>query len=371
LNEKRLSILFAGGGTGGHLYPGLAIAEEIRRRNPGAVITFAGTRGKIEEREVPQRGFDFVPLWISGLSRRFSVDTLLLPLKVLVAIWQSYGLIRRVKPDVTVGTGGYVSGVPVLVAWMLGLPTMIQEQNSYPGFTTRLMASHVQEVHLTFEQSARYLPKKSNIHFSGNPTHDQIGKPTRQEGARHLGLDPLTKTLLVTGGSQGAASINSAMLGALDTLVGDGVQIVWAVGDVDYDRVESLVRELSSGVRQQVHLHRYLDNMEYAYAAADLAVSRAGATTLAELARAAVPSVLVPYPHAAADHQTENAKTMVESGASVLCMNDDLDRRLLGIVRTLLADPGELRKMSESARKLARPNAAGELASAVERLATG
>jgi UDP-N-acetylglucosamine--N-acetylmuramyl-(pentapeptide) pyrophosphoryl-undecaprenol N-acetylglucosamine transferase len=368
LNEKRLSILFAGGGTGGHLYPALAIAEEIRKRRPDAAITFAGARGKIEEREVPERGFEFAPLWISGLSRRFSAGTVLFPLKVLVAIWQSYRLIRREKPDVVVGTGGYVSGAPVFVAWLLGLPTMIQEQNSYPGITTRLMASRVREVHLTFERSARYLSRKDNIHFSGNPTQAAIGKPDRQEGARHLGVDPSGKTLLVTGGSQGAASINSALLGALDALVADGTQIVWAVGTADYERVEGFVRELQSGARRQVHLHRYIGKMQYAYAAADLAVTRAGATTLAELARAAVPSVLVPYPYAAADHQTENAEAMVESGASVLCRNNELDRRLLEIVRALLKDSDTLRRMSENARRLSRPDAAEELATAVERL---
>jgi len=369
LNEEHLSILFAGGGTGGHLYPAMAIAEEIRRRNADASITFAGARGKIEEREVPKRGFDFAPLWISGLSRRFSPATILFPCRVLIAMWQSYRLIRRVGPDVVVGTGGYVSGAPVFVAWLLGVPTMIQEQNSYPGITTRFMASRVREVHLTFDRSARYLSRKDNIYLSGNPTRAVIGRPTRSEGARHLGVDPSGKTLLVTGGSQGAASINSAMLGALHTLVADGTQIVWAVGDSDYERVENSVRELQPGARGLVHIHRYIAEMEYAYAAADLAVTRAGATTLAELARAAVPSVLVPYPHAAAGHQMENAKALVESGASVLCRNDELDVRLPEMVRTLLSDPGLLRKMSENAFRLSRPNAAGELATAVERLA--
>jgi len=371
LNEKRLSILFAGGGTGGHLYPALAIAEEVRRRNPDAAITFAGARGKIEEREVPERGFGFAPLWISGLSRRFSAATLLFPVKVLCATWQSYRLIRKVRPDVVVGTGGYVSGGPVFVAWLLGIPTMIQEQNSYPGITTRLMASRVREVHLGFERSARHLSRKANIHFSGNPTRDAIGKPSRSEGARHFGLNPSGQILLVTGGSQGAASINSAILGALHALLADRTQIVWGVGDADYERVESAVRELQPDARRLVHIDRYIAGMEQAYAAADLAVARAGATTLAELARAAVPSVLVPYPHAAADHQTENASTLVESGASVLCRNDELEARLLSTVRALLGDPERLQRMSTNAQMLSRPNATGDLATAVDRLARG
>ena len=369
MNEKRLSILFAGGGTGGHLYPALAIADEIRSQKPDAAITFVGTRGKIEEQNVPARGYTFAPIWISGFARGVSAGTVLFPLKLLVALWQSYRILRKVKPSVVVGTGGYVSGPPLLMAWLLGVPTMIQEQNSYPGLTTRLLASRVQEVHLTFERSARYLPSKENIRISGNPTRAVIGRPGRHEGAHYFGIDHGRTTLLVAGGSQGATSINDAMIGLLLPLVTEGVQIVWGTGDADYGRAESAVRELGPGFLELVSIHRYIDRMEYAYAVADLAVTRAGATTLAELTRAGIPSVLIPYPYAAADHQTENTKALVEGGASVLCRNDELDRRLPVILNELLKDPERRKLMSENASRLSSPRATEKLAAAVLRMA--
>jgi UDP-N-acetylglucosamine--N-acetylmuramyl-(pentapeptide) pyrophosphoryl-undecaprenol N-acetylglucosamine transferase len=369
LNEKRLSILFAGGGTGGHLYPALAIADEIRLQKPEAAITFVGTRGKIEEQNVPARGYAFASIWISGLARGVSAGTILFPLKLLVALWQSYQILRKVKPDVVVGTGGYVSGPPLFMGWLLGVPTMIQEQNSYPGLTTRLLASSVREVHLTFERSARYLPSTDNIRISGNPTRAVIGRARRLEGAQYFGIGPGRTTLLVAGGSKGATSINDGMLRLLLSLVTEGVQIVWGTGDADYGRVESAVRELEPGLRELVSIHRYINKMEYAYAVADLAVTRAGATTLAELTRAGVPSVLIPYPYATADHQTENAKALVEGGASVLCRNDEVERRLPVILKELLKDPGRRKTMSENASRLSFPHATQKLAAAVLQMA--
>jgi UDP-N-acetylglucosamine--N-acetylmuramyl-(pentapeptide) pyrophosphoryl-undecaprenol N-acetylglucosamine transferase len=369
VQPEQFSIVFAGGGTGGHLFPAIAIADEIRKRRPEAAITFVGTTGRIEAHVVPGRGYSFAPIWISGLRRKFTAENILFPLKIIVAIAQSFFLMRKMKPLAVVGTGGYVAGPVVFVASLLGIPTLIQEQNSYPGVTTRLLARWVDEVHITFERSARHLGSVRRLQVSGNPTRAAIGSVNRIEAAKYFGFDPAKRTLLVFGGSLGASSINSALLDVLPELAGLDVQLVWQTGEADFERVAAALKQMHQGGQTVIKAFRFIEQMEFAYGACDLAVCRAGATTVAELTRAGVPSVLVPYPYAAADHQTENAKAMVEGGASVLVPDVELNRRLPEIMKALIGDPDRLAKMSARARMLGRPEAAAELAEAVLKLA--
>lgn len=365
------TIVFAGGGTGGHLYPALSIADAVKRLRPEVEILFIGTRGHIEARVVPAAGYAFRPIWISGFARRLSLQALLFPLKLVVAMVQSLWTMIRISPAVVVGTGGYVCGPPLLAASLLKIPTLIQEQNSYPGATTRLLATRATEVHLTFPGSQRFLKRTAHVHVSGNPTRNLIGSRSREEGAAFFGLDPRRLTVLVFGGSQGASSLNKAVSAAVATLVAEGVQIVWGTGDHDFPTAEAAVRGLNPEARSMVSIHRYLEKIEFAYAACDLAITRAGATTLAELTRAGIPSVLVPYPFAAADHQTENAKAMADAGAAVMVRDSDLAARLLPTVRGLLSDSHRLGRMAEHASSLGHPQAAEELAASVIRLAKG
>lgn len=353
-------VLFAGGGTGGHLYPAIAIADAVRAMEPDAAILFIGTKGKIEAQVVPRRGYAFATIWISGVRRSLSLSTLLVPVKLITALAQSFVHLRRFRPDIVVGTGGYVCGPPAFVANLLGVPVVLQEQNSYPGVTTRLLAHRVRRVYLTFERSRRFLRRQDNTVVSGNPVRQAVGTVPRAEGAKRLGLDPARTTLLVAGGSQGAASINTAVLGAVQELSALGVQILWLTGERDADRVRSTLAAQPglSGVR----VFPYLERMEDAYAASDLAVCRSGATTLAELLCAGVPSVLIPYPFAAADHQTENARAMVEQGAAVLCADRDASTGLRPIVLDLFQHPERLAEMAAAARRAARPDAAQEIA---------
>ncbi len=365
MGERPMTLLFAGGGTGGHLYPALAIADELRRRHPAAVIVFAGTKGKIESRVVPARGYPFSTIWISGFRRRLSAETALFPLKVVVAFIQSALLIRKRKPDVVIGTGGYVCGPVVAAAQFLGRRTLIQEQNSVPGATTRLLAPRANEVHIAFERSARYLRRRDNIHLTGNPTGDAVGGVSRAEGAGHFGLDPDKKTLLVFGGSRGAASINAAMVPLAPQFVAGGVQVIWQTGEEEFASLRDRTGETPEGIR----MYPYIENMEYAYAASDLAVCRSGASSLAELTVAGLPSILVPYPFAAADHQTENAKAMADAGAALMIPDKGAGALLGAAVAGLLSDSGRLASMADAARRLGKPGAAGALADAVERLA--
>jgi len=365
-----LRILMAGGGTGGHLFPGIAIADEIRRIHPEANITFIGTKDKIEARVVPQRGYNFAPIWISGFRREPTLSNLLFPLKVVVALVQSFFLMKKMKPDVVVGTGGYVCGPPLYVASWLGIPTLIQEQNSYPGVTTRRLASRVNEVHTTFESSKRYLKRLDNVKLSGNPTNARLGTISRDEGAKQFTLNPTMKTLLVFGGSLGATSINNEIERILPELLKLDVQLIWQTGQIDFERVNSSVQtKLDEESKKRVRVQKFIEQMEYAYAASDVTACRAGASTLAELTVVGLPSVLVPYPFAAADHQTENAKAMVEQGAAVMIKDSELKERLLPTVKELLADEARLKKMSERAMTLGKPEAASTIAEAVLGLA--
>ncbi len=363
-----MRLLIAGGGTGGHLYPGIAIAEEIRRRCPEAAIAFIGNGKTLEARVVPERGFRFLPISVAGFRRTISFDAVLSAVKLIVALVQSFLLIRKEKPDVVVGTGGYVCGPPLFVASLCGIPTLIQEQNSYPGVTTRLLAGRVTEVHVSFERTKLFLKRARRVAVTGNPTREAIGTVARAEAAARMGVNPDHVTLLVLGGSRGARSINDAIAAALPALAELKVQLLWATGKAEAERVRGVLPPLpQGGVLPQIF--PYVTEMELAYGAADLVVCRAGATTIAEIARAGLPSVLVPYPFATADHQTENARAMVDGGASVMIADGELAARLVPQLRELLGDRERLQAMGRRAQALAAPRATETLAESVIRLA--
>jgi len=364
---RPLHILFAGGGTGGHLFPALAIAEEVTCMRPGTRISFAGTADRIEARIVPPLGYAFFTIWISGFRRRLSLQTILVPLKIAVSLVQSAMLLRRTRPQAVVGTGGYVCGPVVYMASVMGIPTVIQEQNSYPGVTTRLLASRATRVYLTFEETRNLLPSTREVVVSGNPTRGTVGEAGRDEAHAFFGTDAGKRTLLVFGGSLGARSINDALAAALPALAAADVQVIWQTGEQDFERM----RRYGTATRSvgTVHVLRFIDRMDLAYAAADLVLCRAGATTLAELTRAGLPSILVPYPHAAADHQTSNARAMVAAGASLMIPDAELSGRLGGELLRLLSDTGARKTMADGARSLSRPGAAKTIAAGVIELA--
>lgn len=367
----RWTVVFAGGGTGGHLYPAIAVADEVRRRKPDADIVFIGTRGKIEARVVPKAGYAFVPIWISGFRRALSWSILLFPVKVVVALVQSFVVLRRLTPAVVVGTGGYVCGPPVFVASVLGIPTLIQEQNSFPGVTTRLLARRVDEVHVAFASSRRFLPADVAVKVTGNPVRSSMGSSSRAEGAALFGIRPEELTVLVFGGSLGASSINNAIRSNLLDLLAINVQILWQTGSADEDAMRSAVASLGAEAEKRIKVYAFIEKMEFAFAASDLAICRAGATTLAELALAGLPAVLIPYPHAAADHQRENARVMGEMGAAVVCDDAAAGRQVVPMIRDLLEHTERRNAMRERLKTLARPDAAAVLAEAIFHLGRG
>ena len=364
-----LTVVIAGGGTGGHLYPGLALADEIRKVVPGTKVVFVGTRGRIDERVVPARGYRLETIWISGFRRAFSLSLLLFPVKVAVALVQSGWLLRRIRPQVVVGTGGYVCGPVVFCATLMGIPTLLQEQNSYPGVTTRLLSPRVDQVHISFDATRRFLRRADNVSLTGNPTRFTGGQASREEAARFMAIDSRKPTLLVLGGSQGSVAVNSIVAAALRGIIDAGVQVIWQTGERDYPRISAVPGVREAMDRGGVRVFPFIERMELAYATCDLVLARAGATTLAELTILGKPSVLIPLPSAAADHQTENARAMEAAGAAVMVPERDAHDRLLPVLQRLFGEPATLHSMAEKARGLGRPDAARVLAHCVVNLA--
>jgi UDP-N-acetylglucosamine--N-acetylmuramyl-(pentapeptide) pyrophosphoryl-undecaprenol N-acetylglucosamine transferase len=363
------TYVFAGGGTGGHLYPALAVAGEIRKLVPGARICFIGTKGKIESRVVPAEGYEFRTLWISGLRRSLSPRNLLVPVKAVVSMIQAWNHLRELRPSAVVGTGGYVSGPVLLAASMMGIPTLIHEQNSVPGETTKFLAKRADEVHVSFGETVKRMPATARVFLSGNPTRGLLGGADRGGALKFFGMDPddARKVLLVSGGSLGARSVNSAVLGNIDRILGMGFRVVWQTGQTDASRVASATKEYA---RLYVWTGAFIDRMDYAYAAADLVLSRAGATTIAELTRLGKPAILVPYPHAAADHQTLNARAMEQTGAAVLIADAEAGRQIVPALEGVLA-AGRLGAMAKASASLGRPDAARVIAEHVLALKGG
>ncbi|MBI4417808.1 MAG: undecaprenyldiphospho-muramoylpentapeptide beta-N-acetylglucosaminyltransferase [Ignavibacteriales bacterium] len=364
LSSRAVTIVLAGGGTGGHLFPALAVAEALNRLRPDVRLMFAGTKGRIEERVVPSYGYPFVSIWISGFQRGALVSNLLLPLKILVSLVQSLYLMLRQKPAVVVGTGGYVCGPVLFASSLLGIPTVLHESNSYPGITTRMLAGRVTKVFLGFEDARRWLPRTHAVTTVGTPTRASIGVATRPEGIGTFRLDPDRPVVLVLGGSQGAATINEAIFALLEDLDREGAQLIWQTGERNFDSVMHRV-----GERRVGWIGPFVAEMDRAYAAADLVICRAGATTIAELTCAAKPAVLIPYPHAAGNHQTRNAESMARAGAATIVAEREL-ARLNAVVLDLLRSPSKRAAMGRAGATLAQPHAAELIAKEVLDLAT-
>lgn len=349
------------------MFPAIAIADEVKKLEPNADILFIGTKEKIEAQVIPQRGYAFQTIWVSGFHRRLRLSNLLFPLKVIVSLMQAKSIIQEFKPNVVVGTGGYVSGPVLRAATMLKVPTLIQEQNSYPGVTTRMLAERVNEVHLTFESSKRYLKRTDNVYASGNPTRSDLENVDRTEAFQYFGFDPTEqmKTVLVFGGSLGAHTINLAMRRSIDQIVQRNVRVIWQTGKEDAASAQRATQAYSP---RQVWVSEFIDRMDYAYAVGDLVVCRAGATTIAELTRLGKPAILIPYPFAAANHQVENARSLAETDAAKIVYDNQLPDKFLTSVLELL-DDRQLKRMSEQSRKLGKPNAANVIAQRVLNLA--
>lgn len=356
-------ILIAAGGTGGHVYPAIAIADAIKNENADSEILFVGTKDHMEWKAVPKAGFKIKSVWISGFHRRLTLKNMLFPLKLVTSIVQSFGIVSSFKPQVMVSCGGYAAGPVGWVAGKRGVKVVIQEQNSFPGVTNRMLAKFASRIFTAFKEAAKYLPSDKIVE-SGNPTRNTLDKVEKKVGLNSFNFDDSKPVLMVLGGSGGARSINEAVKENLDKL--SDLQVIWQCGS---RYIDALMKEVDLENNKNIRLTAFIDNMPEAYAAADLIVSRAGASSCSEFMMTGKPSVLIPSPNVAGDHQTQNAQSMVDAGASELLKDADAVNALPELVHSLIKNQEKLKEMNKAALRLAKPDAAKMIAKEILELA--
>lgn len=356
----QLKILITGGGTGGHVFPAIAIADAIKKLRPDAEFLFVGANGKMEMERVPKAGYEIVGLNIAGFQRSMSLKNLSFPFKLLKSLWKARNIVRKFQPDVVIGTGGYASGPVMRAAQRAGIPTLIQEQNSYAGVTNKILGKKASRVCVAYDHMEQFFPQ-DKIVFTGNPVRSDILKleGKREEGLKYYGLDLSKKTIVVIGGSLGARTLNNAMRDNVEFFEKyDGLQVVWQCGKFyayEYTAMET-------AKLPNVQCRAFIDRMDLLYAAADVVVSRAGALSISELCLVGKPVILVPSPNVAEDHQTKNALALVEKGAARLVRDAEASDKMLQEALMILESEALAFSLSESIRQLGRPNAAEAIA---------
>ncbi len=358
---KRLNkILISGGGTGGHIFPALSIAREVVRRYPGAEVLFVGALDRMEMQKIPAAGFEIEGLWISGINRKRVLSNLLFPAKLISSLWKARRIIKRFNPAVVVGTGGFASGPTLYMASLMGIPTLIQEQNSYPGITNKLLSRRAARICVAYEGLGRFFPPEKIV-LTGNPVRtDLLNLPSRVEALRHFAFPGTGKTLLILGGSLGAAAINRTVADQLDDILSLGVQVLWQTGKLYYERY----KQFDSA---RVKVKPFIERMDAAYASADVIVSRAGAGTISELALAGKPVLFIPSPNVAEDHQRKNAESLVEKNAAGMLTENELDG-FAGKLAELFDDEDKRRTWSKNISAFAKPDATRDIVNEIEKL---
>ncbi len=356
-------VIISGGGTGGHIYPAIAIADALRRIAPQTEIMFVGAKGRMEMQKVPEAGYHIEGLWISGLQRRLTLDNLAFPLKVISSVARATALVKEFKPKAVVGVGGYASGPLVFAATRQGIPGLLQEQNGYAGLTNKLLARYVKKICVAYPGMENYFPADKLV-FTGNPVRKDIlqAQQLRKEGLSFFGFREDLKTLLIIGGSLGARTINQSILKGLEELLAQRVQVLWQTGKVYYDALNEATKYLQG---DRLKIMPFIREMPMAYGAADVVVSRAGALSISELCLAAKPSILVPSPNVAEDHQTKNALNLVKENAAVLVRDLQAHEALVREALALLHDEARKQELSQHIARLGKPNAAENIANEI------
>ncbi len=359
---KKPRFIISGGGTGGHIYPAVAIANELKSRFPEAEFLFVGAKDKMEMQKVPQAGYAIKGLWISGIQRKLTLDNAMFPFKLVSSMWNSFRIIKSFKPDVVIGTGGFASGAVLKVASMLGIPTVIQEQNSYPGITNKLLAKKANKICVAYENLERFFPKDKMI-LTGNPVRqDLINEASKSEAIAYFKLDANKKTLLVLGGSLGARRINQLIEKELDFLLSQNIQIIWQCGKLylnDYSKYNE---------KENVQVVAFIDRMDLVYAAADVVISRSGASSVSELCIVGKPTIFIPSPNVAEDHQTKNAKAISDKNGAILIRESELETQFETVFSDLISSESKQAELSQNIKKLAKPNATKDIVEEIMKL---
>lgn len=361
--SKQPRVIISGGGTGGHIFPALAIANSIKERYPDAAILFVGANGKMEMEKVPAAGYEIEGLDIVGIQRKKIWKNWNFPYKYLKSKIAATKVIKRFDPMIAIGVGGYASGPTLIQSGKLGIPTLLQEQNSYAGLTNKILAKKANKICVAYDNMDQFFPK-GKIVMTGNPVRKDIlnleGK--REEGIKHFGLDPNKRTILIIGGSLGARTINDSIAGAMQNLTDAGVQLIWQTGKIYIDEMK---KKADAHGDDSIKPMAFIKRMDLAYAAADVVISRAGALSVSELCLVHKPCVLVPSPNVAEDHQTKNAKSLVDKNAALLVKDVDSQTKLVPEILSLLQNEAKMEELSTNIAALGRPNAAEDICNEV------
>ena len=356
-------VIISGGGTGGHIFPAIAIANALKSIDPAIEILFVGAEGRMEMEKVPAAGYKIEGLNITGFQRSLKLSNLAFPFRVISSLMKAGRIINRFRPDVAVGVGGYASGPLLYMATRKGVPGLIQEQNSYPGITNKMLASKVEKICVAYDNMQQFFPA-SKIILTGNPVREEMVKieGKKKDAATFFGVNADTKTILVVGGSQGARSINHAIKGHLKEISDAGVQLIWQCGKIFFEEAKQAVAPRGN---DKIKVFDFITRMDYAYAMADVIISRAGASTVSELCIIGKPAVLVPLPTAAEDHQTKNCKALVEKQAALLITDKNAMEQLVSTTLDLIRDEVKQQQLSKNIAGLALTNSAKVIAEQV------
>ena len=361
---KNLKVIVSGGGTGGHIYPAIAIADEIKRRYPDTTFLFVGASDRMEMEKVPAAGYDIKGLWISGIQRKIvSKNNLLFPFRLINSLWNARKIVKQFKPDIAIGTGGFASGPLLQMANSNGVPTLIQEQNSFPGITNKLLSKKAKTICVAYDNLERFFPS-DKIVKTGNPVRQDLLEISskRIEAQQFFKLDPAKKTILILGGSLGARRINQLINKELSFFENQGVQLIWQTGKLYIDEYQV------QSEKETVQTHAFLNRMDLAYAAADVIISRSGASSVSELCVVGKPVVFIPSPNVSEDHQTKNAQAITDKGAGLLIKESELDADFETKCKDLLGNSALQEKLSVGIKKLALENATNDIVDEIEKL---
>jgi UDP-N-acetylglucosamine--N-acetylmuramyl-(pentapeptide) pyrophosphoryl-undecaprenol N-acetylglucosamine transferase len=360
---KPYKFIISGGGTGGHIYPAIAIANELKNRFPDAEFLFVGANDKMEMQKVPQAGYAIEGLWIAGIQRKITLQNAMFPMKLVSSLLKSRSIIKKFKPDAVIGTGGFASGPLLQMANSMNIPTVIQEQNSYPGITNKLLSKKANTICVAYENLERFFPKEKIV-FTGNPVRQDILDidSKRSEALSYFNLDANKKTLLVIGGSLGARRINQLMAKEIDFLLTNNLQIIWQCGNLYLSEYKQFSEV------ENVQVISFIDRMDLIYAAADFVISRAGASSVSELCLVGKPTLFIPSPNVAEDHQTKNAKAITDKNGALLLKESELDEKFESVFNKLIRDENLQKALGENMRQLAKPNATRDIVEEIVKL---
>jgi len=359
---NKYRFLFAGGGTGGHLFPAIAVANELKKLNPHSEILFVGSKFKIEGRVLTKLGYKLKHISVRGFDRKISVRLLLFPFYLIISLLQSLLIVIKFNPKVSVGTGGYISGPAIWASSILGTKIILIEPNSYPGITTRLLEKYADEIHISYEYSKKFLRRQNILKLTGNPTRFDFNKLDKKLSLSQFGLSETKRTLLVLGGSLGAKSINIAIENCLDDIINNQIQIIWQVG-------KNYLEYYKKFNSKECLVFDFIENINEAFSASDLVIARAGASTISEIALLGLPAILVPSPNVAENHQYHNAKALVENNAALLVNDEKLNEDLFSTIKRLIFDDNQLNILSTNIKKFSKPDASYLIAKSALKLA--